>query len=99
MSDLKPYREQVAELGKLANQAETDKQYEQAYGYYMSALDVFVHLIKCKSQYLFILLVEKNPQLVKIYKDRMAQYLNRAEYIKKTVLDKPPPESSEGGTA
>jgi len=89
MSDLKPYREQVAELGKLANQAETDKQYEQAYGYYMSALDVFVHLIK----------FEKNPQLVKIYKDRMAQYLNRAEYIKKTVLDKPPPESSEGGTA
>jgi vacuolar protein-sorting-associated protein 4 len=43
--------------------------------------------------------VEKNPQLVKIYKDRMAQYLNRAEYIKKTVLDKPPPETSEGGTA
>jgi hypothetical protein len=49
MSDLKPYREQVAELGKLANQAETDKQYEVAYGYYMQALDVFVHLTKCKS--------------------------------------------------
>ena len=45
------------------------------------------------------LLVEKNPQLVKIYKDRMSQYLNRAEYIKKTVLDKPPEEKSEGGTA
>ena len=60
---------------------------------------LFRSLIKCKSQYVFILLVEKNPQLVKIYKDRMAQYLNRAEYIKKTVLDKPPPESSEGGTA
>jgi hypothetical protein len=31
----------------------------------------------------------------------MSQYLNRAEYIKKTVLDKPPPESSgkDGGTA
>jgi spore coat protein CotF len=43
--------------------------------------------------------VEKNPQLTKIYKDRMSQYLNRAEYIKKTVLDKPPPESTEGGTA
>jgi len=25
--------------------------------------------------------------------------MSRAEYIKKTVLDKPPPESSEGGTA
>jgi type IV secretory pathway TrbF-like protein len=49
MSDLKPYREQVAELGKLANQAETDKQYEAAYNYYTQALDVFVHLMKCKS--------------------------------------------------
>ena len=48
MSDLKPYREQVADLGKLANQAETDKQYEAAYNYYMQALDVFVHLVKCK---------------------------------------------------
>ena len=46
---MKAYREQVAELGKLANQAETDKKYEEAYNYYMSALDIFVHLIKCKS--------------------------------------------------
>ena len=29
----------------------------------------------------------------------MSQYLNRAEYIKKTVLDKPAPEQSDGGTA
>ena len=48
MSDLKNYREQVAELGKLANQAETDKQYDVAYAHYMNALDIFVHLIKCK---------------------------------------------------
>ena len=27
----------------------------------------------------------------------MSQYMNRAEYIKKTVLDKPPPEASGGG--
>ena len=41
---------------------------------------------------------EKNPQLTKLYNDKMMQYLNRAEYIKKTVLDKPPPEET-GGSA
>lgn len=29
----------------------------------------------------------------------MNQYMSRAEYIKKTVLDKPPEEKAEGGTA
>ena len=29
----------------------------------------------------------------------MGQYMSRAEYIKKTVLDKPPEEKSDGGTA
>jgi len=48
MGDLKAYREQVAELGKLANSAETDKRYDEAYAHYMNALDIFVHLIKCK---------------------------------------------------
>lgn len=37
---------------------------------------------------------EQNPSLKKLYSDKMSQYMNRAEYIKKTVLDKPPPESS-----
>jgi hypothetical protein len=46
-----------------------------------------------------LLLVEKNPQLVKIYKERMAQYMSRAEYIKKTVLDKPAEEPDGGGAA
>jgi len=53
----------------------------------MAALEVFMHLIK----------FEKNPQLVKLYKDKMGQYMSRAEYIKKTVLDKPPPESTGSG--
>ena len=44
-----------------------------------------------------LFLVEKNPQLVKLYKDKMGQYMSRAEYIKKTVLDKPPPESTGSG--
>ena len=38
---------------------------------------------------------EKNPQLVKVYREKMDQYMQRAEYIKKTVLDKknePPPK-------
>lgn len=31
---------------------------------------------------------EKNTKLVDIYKTRMGEYLERAEYIKKTVLNK-----------
>ncbi len=42
--------------------------------------------------------VEKNPALVKLYKEKMGQYLQRAEYIKKTVLDVPDQPAS-GGTA
>jgi len=48
---------------------------------------------------------EKNPNLQSVYKDKMRQYLDRAEYIKKTALkgpehqvappDTPPPQ--EGG--
>lgn len=80
----------------------------------MAALDVFMHLIKCKylclsssrpHNFLKSLLtnvlrdfaVEKNPQLVKLYKDKMNQYLGRAEYIKKTVLDVP--TTPAGGNA
>lgn len=48
MSDLKAYREQVANLGKLANEAETAKQYEQAVDYYAQAIEIFFHLCKCK---------------------------------------------------
>ena len=42
-------------------------------------------------------LVEKNPSLKKLYTDKMGQYMSRAEYIKKTVLDKPAPESTGSG--
>lgn len=31
---------------------------------------------------------EKNNALVKVYREKMDQYMSRAEYIKKTVLDK-----------
>lgn len=79
MSDLSSYRQQVTQYGQRAQEAETAKRYEEAYGHYMAALDVFMHLIK----------FEKNPQLVKLYKEKMSQYLQRAEYIKKTVLDVP----------
>ena len=42
-------------------------------------------------------IVEKNPSLKKLYTDKMGQYMSRAEYIKKTVLDKPAPESTGSG--
>jgi len=88
MSDLSSYRNQVTQYGQRATEAENGKRYEEAYGHYMAALDVFMHLIK----------FEKNPALVKLYKEKMGQYLQRAEYIKKTVLDVPDQPAS-GGTA
>ena len=109
MSDLSSYRQQVTQYGQRATEAENAKRYEEAYGHYMAALDVFMHLIKCKfyqkksiesrlTTTCFISLVEKNPSLVKLYKEKMGQYLQRAEYIKKTVLDVPDAPAG-GGTA
>ena len=48
MSDLSSYRQQVTDYGKRATEAEKAEQWEQAYGHYMAALEVFMHLIKCK---------------------------------------------------
>ena len=48
MSDLSQYRQQVTQYGQRATEAENGKRYEEAYGHYMAALDVFIHLIKCK---------------------------------------------------
>mmetsp|Transcript_16034 Transcript_16034/g.20290 ORF Transcript_16034/g.20290 Transcript_16034/m.20290 type:complete len:430 (-) Transcript_16034:128-1417(-) len=88
MSDLSSYRQQVTQYGQRASEAEAAKRYDEAYGHYMAALDVFMYLIK----------FEKNPSLVKLYKEKMTQYLQRAEYIKKTVLDVPD-QPEAGGTA
>ena len=52
MSDLTAYREKVKNYGMQANQAEQDKNYEQAYEYYTKALDIFIHMIKCKKEQL-----------------------------------------------
>lgn len=48
MSDLSGYRNQVADLGKTAVQAEKDGNWEMAYDAYKSALTIFIHMIKCK---------------------------------------------------
>ena len=48
MSDLTGYRQQVGELGKAAVQAEKDGNWEQAYDNYVSALKIFMHMLKCK---------------------------------------------------
>lgn len=53
MSDLSSYRQQVTEYGKRATEAEKNEQWDQAYGHYMAALEVFMHLIKCKLEYRF----------------------------------------------
>ena len=102
MSDLSSYRQQVTQYGQRASEAEAAKRYDEAYGHYMAALDVFMHLIKCKffikspptirrliSCSLLMSVDEANPSLKKLYKEKMQQYLQRAEYIKKTVLDIP----------
>jgi hypothetical protein len=38
----------VTEYGKRANEAEKAERFEEAYGHYMQALDIFMHLIKCE---------------------------------------------------
>lgn len=100
MSDLSSYRAQVTEYGKRANEAEKAERFEEAYGHYMAALDIFMHLIKCK--WLLQLtwrIDEKNPPLVKVYKEKMGSYMSRAEYIKKQVMDKPvEPVGPSGGS-
>ena len=83
MSDLSSYRDKVAILGKQANDAEKNQNYEEAYLHYTKALDIFMHMIKCKYciiRFCFLRinpthtylsnwsLVEKNPKLVEIYK-------------------------------
>lgn len=49
---------------------------------------------------------EKNPNLVQVYKTKMQEYFNRAEYIKKQVIEPkaaainnpPAPQQPQGGT-
>jgi len=63
MSDLSSYRQQVTQFGQRATEAENAKRYDEAYQHYMAALDVFMHLIKCKychierlkRQYVFVI--------------------------------------------
>lgn len=50
MSDFSAYREKVANYGKMAHQAEAEKKYDEAFEYYTKALDIFSHMIKCKSR-------------------------------------------------
>lgn len=61
MSDLSSYRQQVTQYGQRAQEAEKTEQWQDAYNHYMQALDVFMYLIK----------FEKNPSLVKLYKEKM----------------------------
>ena len=51
MSDLSHYRNQATEMGKRAVQAEKDKDYQEAFNQYQGASKVFMHLIKCKSNF------------------------------------------------
>jgi hypothetical protein len=48
MVDFTAYRDKVANYGKLAHTAEKEEKYDQAYEYYTKALDIFMHMIKCK---------------------------------------------------
>lgn len=49
MSDLSSYRDKCTLYGKLANDYEQKEDYESAYYNYTRALDIFSHMIKCKS--------------------------------------------------
>jgi hypothetical protein len=50
---------------------------------------------------MFFVLDEKNPKLIDIYKQKMSEYFERAEYLKKGVLSKngnDETQNSGGGT-
>ena len=55
MTDLNHYRNQVGELTKKAKAHEDKEEYEQAYQTYISALDIFTHLLKCKIQFSLVI--------------------------------------------
>lgn len=48
MVDFTAYRDKVAKYGKDAHTAEKEEKYDLAYEYYTKALDIFMHMIKCK---------------------------------------------------
>lgn len=62
-------------FGKRGYEADQDKRWEEAFDNYCNACKIFMHMIK----------FEKNPKLVEIYKERMGEYMARAEQIKKTL--------------
>ncbi len=55
MSDMSNYRDKVTNFGKLATSAENEKNYEAAYDYYTKALELFMHIIKCKHSFIKII--------------------------------------------
>jgi len=61
LADLSNYRQRVADCGTKAQECEKTEDYEGAYKYYISALEIFMHLIK----------YEKNAALVKVYREKM----------------------------
>jgi hypothetical protein len=115
MSDLSAYRDKAANFGKQANQAENDKDYAGAFEFYMKALDIFQHMIKCKcpnsyhnnfyqwltnsNQISYTYVDEKNPKLKEIYQRKAEEYFERAAYLKKQVLQPEKDVSVGGGSA
>lgn len=85
MSDLSGYREKVKSYGMAAVAAEDRKDYDNAKDNYLKACDILVHLIKC-TNFSFSFLTrslsdEKNSRLVTIFKDKLKEYMGRAEEI------------------
>jgi len=48
MGDFQVYRDRVANLGKLAAEADNSQRYEEAIDYYTKAVEIFKHMIKCR---------------------------------------------------
>ena len=107
MSDLSGYREKVKQYGMAAVAAEDRKDYENAKDCYLKACDVLVHLIKCTG---FSFLTrspadEKNSRLVSIFKEKLSEYMGRAEEIakycqkkeEKQAVPQPTPSGGSGG--
>ena len=67
------YIQQVKEWGIKAQEEETAGNYKEAYNLYLNCIHNFDYMMKH----------EQNQTIIKVYKEKLLEYLSRAERVKK----------------
>lgn len=96
MSDSASIRDKAIALARRATEEDNKQNYEEAYRFYKSAIQHFLHLIKC-----ILHAVEQNPQLKDTFGKKVNELMNRAEQLRE-FLDKsakPATVQATGGSA